>query len=58
MHNELTDIELLTKTIEAYKMYIDCHCDLSEEARSDLLMKARALDIECESRGLYAQPIP
>lgn len=49
----MTDIELLLKTINAYKNYIDSGSDVSEEKRSDLLMVARELDLEIENRNLY-----
>jgi hypothetical protein len=51
---EMTDLELLAKTVKAYKEYIDSSINLSEQERSDLLMVARELDIEAESRGLYS----
>ena len=48
----MDDITLLIETIKAYKKYIDCRNDLSEQDRSDLLMIARNLDSECLERGL------
>jgi hypothetical protein len=48
----MTDIELLAETIKAYKVYIDCPITATEQERSDLLMIARTLDIEAQSRGL------
>lgn len=50
----MTDLELLAKTIKAYKNYIDSNINLTEQERSDLLMIARTLDIEAEARGLYS----
>jgi hypothetical protein len=52
MLNELTDIEVLEKTINAYVEYIDCCDGLPEQERSDLLMVARELHIEAGYRGL------
>jgi len=48
----MDDLQLLIETVKAYKKYIDLRNDLPEDERSDLLMKARELDIECESRGI------
>jgi hypothetical protein len=53
MFDEYSDIEILEKTIIAYKRYIDCHCDLNEVERSELLMVARALDGEAQLRGFH-----
>jgi uncharacterized protein (DUF1778 family) len=49
---EMTDVELLLKTIDAYKNYIDAAADISEQERSDLLMIARELDGEIETRNI------
>ena len=53
MFDELNNEEVLIKTIEAYKNYIDCKDGLDEHNRSDLLMVARELDGVAIFRGIY-----